>query len=166
MAAAASDHDDVEQPARGRFPTLPRQTRSADYRNTFHGDRCENSLTCENTISHLPLLQAIEGKFILDVLSNYTEPSMNTAAGRPISETALPAGFDSPDYNVLLVAEKYQTCYGQPPPRAMYVDKALESIHAVQTLSRLNRVAPHKEASFVLDFVNNPEDIRAAFAPY
>ena len=97
----------------------------------------------------------------------YTEPAMNTDTdGRPISETALPARFDSPDHRILIVAEKYQTGYDQPLLQAMYVDKVLEGLNAVQTLSRLNRPAPRKTAPFVLDFVNNHEDIRAAFAPY
>ena len=98
----------------------------------------------------------------------YTEPGMNTdrVTGRPISESALPGRFDSPDYNVLLVADKYQTGFDQPLLQAMYVDKRLDGVQAVQTLSRLNRVAPGKDAPFVLDFVNDPEDIRRAFAPY
>ena len=104
---------------------------------------------------------------VADDGADYTEPSMNTDdAGRPISETALPTRFDSPDYNVLIVAEKYQTGYDQPLLQTMYVDKTLEGLNAVQTLSRLNRPSPHKEAPLVLDFVNNPEEIRAAFAPY
>ena len=104
---------------------------------------------------------------VADDGADYTEPSMNTDdAGRPISETALPTRFDSPDYNVLIVAEKYQTGYDQPLLQTMYVDKTLEGLNAVQTLSRLNRPSPHKEAPLVLDFVNNPEEIREAFAPY
>ena len=100
--------------------------------------------------------------------AEYTEPSMNidVVTGKPISEAALPARFDSPDYHVLLVAEKYQTGYDQPLLQAMYVDKKLEGLHAVQTLSRLNRFAQGKTAPFVLDFVNDPDDIREAFAPY
>ena len=97
----------------------------------------------------------------------YTELAMNTdAAGRPISETALPTRFDSPDYRILVVAEKYQTGYDQPLLQAMYVDKPLDGLHAVQTISRLNRVAQGKDAPIVLDFVNDPDEIRAAFAPY
>ncbi len=100
--------------------------------------------------------------------AEFTEPGMNTdvVSGKPISEAALPARFDSPDYQILLVAEKYQTGFDQPLLQAMYVDKRLDGVQAVQTLSRLNRVAPGKEPPFVLDFVNNPEDIQAAFAPY
>ena len=103
-----------------------------------------------------------------DTGEDYTEPGMNTdiVTGKPISEAALPARFDSPDYQVLLVAEKYQTGFDQPLLQAMYVDKKLDGVQAVQTLSRLNRIAPGKTGPFVLDFVNNSEDIANAFAPY
>ncbi len=99
---------------------------------------------------------------------DFTEPGMNrdVVTGKPIGESALPARFGSSDYNVLLVAEKYQTGFDQPLLQAMYVDKRLDGVQAVQTLSRLNRIAPGKESPFVLDFVNDPDDIREAFAPY
>ncbi|AKH19893.1 type I restriction endonuclease subunit R [Sedimenticola thiotaurini] len=98
----------------------------------------------------------------------YTEPGMNTdvVSGKPISEKQLPERFGSPDYQVLLVANKYQTGFDQPLLMAMYVDKRLDGVQAVQTLSRLNRMIPGKEAPFVLDFVNEAEDIYAAFKPY
>ena len=98
----------------------------------------------------------------------YTEPGMNTDAvtGKPISETALPERFASPDYQVLLVANKYQTGFDQPLLCAMYVDKRLDGVQAVQTLSRLNRMIPGKDAPFVLDFVNDAEDVFRAFKPY
>ena len=98
----------------------------------------------------------------------FTEPGMNidVVTGRPISEAALPGRFASPDYQILLVAEKYQTGFDQPLLQAMYVDKRLDGVQAVQTLSRLNRTAPGKAPPFVLDFVNDPEDIRSAFKPY
>jgi len=103
-----------------------------------------------------------------DTGEEYTEPSMNIhpVTQQPIPETALPAHFDTPDYQILLVANKYQTGFNQPLLQAMYVDKRLDGVQAVQTLSRLNRVIPGKGAPFVLDFVNDPEDIRQAFAPY
>ena len=103
-----------------------------------------------------------------DTGMDFTEPSMNldVVTGRPISESALPSRFDSSDYQILLVAEKYQTGFDQPLLQAMYVDRRLDGVQAVQTLSRLNRVASGKEAPFVLDFVNDPEDIRHAFEPY
>ena len=64
------------------------------------------------------------------------------------------------------MAEKYQTGFDQPLLQAMYVDKKLDGVQAVQTLSRLNRIAPAKSDPFVLDFVNKPDDIGEAFAPY
>ena len=103
-----------------------------------------------------------------DTGEDFTEPGMNidVVTGRSISEAALPARFGSPDYQILLVAEKYQTGFDQPLLQAMYVDKRLDGVQAVQTLSRLNRMAPGKAPPFVLDFVNDPEDIRRAFEPY
>lgn len=98
----------------------------------------------------------------------YTEPGMNTdcVSGKPISEKSLPERFTTPDYQVLLVANKYQTGFDQPLLQAMYVDKRLDGVQAVQTLSRLNRKIPGKEAPFVLDFVNDAEEIYRAFKPY
>jgi type I restriction enzyme R subunit len=98
----------------------------------------------------------------------YTEPSMNidVVTGKPISESQLPERFDSSDYQVLLVANKYQTGFDQPLLCAMYVDKRLDGVQAVQTLSRLNRTYAGKELPFVLDFVNDSEDIYEAFKPY
>ena len=69
-------------------------------------------------------------------------------------------------YRLLLVANKYQTGFDQPLLQAMYIDKRLSGVMAVQTLSRLNRMAPGKEDPFVLDFVNKPEEILASFKPY
>ena len=92
--------------------------------------------------------------------------NIDVVTGKPIRESALPSRFASSDYNVLLVAEKYQTGFDQPLLQAMYVDKRLDGVQAVQTLSRLNRTAPGKQPPFVLDFVNDPEEIRTAFKPY
>jgi len=86
--------------------------------------------------------------------------------GKPIGESQLPERFDSPDYQVLLVANKYQTGFDQPLLHTMYVDKRLDGVQAVQTLSRLNRMIPGKDAPFVLDFVNDAENIYRAFKPY
>lgn len=98
----------------------------------------------------------------------YTEPGMNidVVTGKPISESQLPERFDSPDYQILLVANKYQTGFDQPLLHTMYVDKRLDGVQAVQTLSRLNRMIPGKDAPFVLDFVNDAENIYRAFKPY
>ena len=92
----------------------------------------------------------------------WTEPGMNDG----ISEKELPERFATQEYRVLLVAEKYQTGFDQPLLHTMYVDKRLAGIQAVQTLSRLNRVHPRKEDTFVLDFVNDREEIREAFKVY
>ena len=92
----------------------------------------------------------------------YTETGMNQG----ISEKELPEQFATPDYQVLLVAEKYQTGFDQPLLHTMYVDKRLAGIQAVQTLSRLNRMHPRKEDTFVLDFVNEREEIQEAFKTY
>jgi type I restriction enzyme R subunit len=92
----------------------------------------------------------------------YTETGLNYG----IKESELPEKFDTNDYQVLLVAEKYQTGFDQPLLHTMYVDKRLSGIQAVQTLSRLNRKAPGKESTFVLDFVNEREEIYNSFKPY
>jgi type I restriction enzyme, R subunit len=92
----------------------------------------------------------------------YTEVGMNHG----ISEKELPEKFAAQEYQVLLVAEKYQTGFDQPLLHTMFVDKRLAGIQAVQTLSRLNRIHPLKEDTFVLDFVNDREEIRDAFKTY
>jgi len=93
---------------------------------------------------------------------SYTEEGMNNG----VREKELPEKFATPEYHVLLVAEKYQTGYDQPLLHTMYVDKRLAGIQAVQSLSRLNRTHPLKEDTFVLDFVNDREEIREAFKSY
>ena len=86
------------------------------------------------------------------------------ANGFPASETA--TRFDTDEYRIMVVAEKFQTGFDQPKLVAMYVDKTLTGLAAVQTLSRLNRTHPDKDGTFVLDFVNDSEDIQDAFAVY
>jgi type I restriction enzyme R subunit len=97
-----------------------------------------------------------------DTKVKYTEVGMNGG----LREAELPERFEEPEYQVLLVAEKYQTGFDQPLLHTMYVDKKLANINAVQTLSRLNRIHPGKEDTFVLDFVNEPADIQEAFQPF
>jgi type I restriction enzyme R subunit len=94
--------------------------------------------------------------------SSYTEISMNGG----LAESELPETFERDDYRVLLVAEKYQTGFDQPLLQTMYVVKRLAGVQAVQTLSRLNRIAPGKARTFVLDFANEEGDIYKAFKPY
>ena len=91
----------------------------------------------------------------------YTEASING-----ISESELPSRFATPDYQILIVAEKYQTGFDQPLLHTMFVDKRLADLKAVQTLSRLNRTTSGKVDTFVLDFANEIDEIKAAFKPY
>lgn len=78
----------------------------------------------------------------------------------------LATAFATDEYQVMLVANKFQTGFDQPLLVSMYVDKKLSGVTAVQTLSRLNRTAKGKDATFILDFVNEPSDILEAFEPY
>ena len=95
-------------------------------------------------------------------LEKVTETSMNLGLkGRDLRDA-----FATDEYHVMLVANKFQTGFDQPLLVAMYVDKRLSGVAAVQTLSRLNRVAPGKDQTFVLDFANTAEDIVEAFEPY
>lgn len=109
-------------------------------------------------------LVAFSGTVVDDKLPGvtYTEVEMNEG----INQKELPEKFATSEYQVLLVAEKYQTGFDQPLLHSMYVDKRLAGIQAVQTLSRLNRIHPLKEDVFVLDFVNDREEIREAFKTY
>jgi type I restriction enzyme R subunit len=91
----------------------------------------------------------------------YTEAFMNG-----FGESQLPGRFASDEYQVLVVAEKYQTGFDQPLLHTMYVDKKLSGVKAVQTLSRLNRTHPDKTDTFVLDFANSAEEIQTAFEPF
>lgn len=116
----------------------------------------------------LATLVAFSGEVIDDVggvKQPYTESGMNNLKGESI-----PEAFAGEFYQVLLVAEKFQTGFDQPLLVAMYVDKKLANISAVQTLSRLNRTYERdgikKDVTYVLDFVNKPEDILKAFQPY
>jgi type I restriction enzyme R subunit len=106
-------------------------------------------------------LVAFSGKIEDGSGTPLSEANMN---GFPESRTA--EEFDTPGYGVLIVAEKFQTGFDQPLLHTMYVDKPLVGLAAVQTLSRLNRIHPLKESTFVLDFRNDTEDIVAAFEQY
>ena len=110
--------------------------------------------------ANLATLVAFSGT-VTDKGLPFTEPQMN---GFPESQTAKEFGGD--DYQVLIVAEKFQTGFDQPLLHTMYVDKVLTGLNAVQTLSRLNRICTGKDSTFVLDFRNDAEDITKAFEPY
>lgn len=117
----------------------------------------------------LKALVAFSGELELDG-QTYTEADLND-----FSETELPGRFDGfkpdgtpyPDsYQILIVAEKYQIGFDQPKLCAMYVDRKLAGLQAVQTLSRLNRTRAGKDQTFILDFQNTIEDIQTAFKPF
>lgn len=115
----------------------------------------------EHHITTIGALIAFSGKVNLDG-REYTETGINH-----IREEDLKSKFDSDDFQVLIVANKYQTGFDQPKLVAMYVDKKLRDVAAVQTLSRLNRIVKgYNKKTFILDFKNTYEDINKAFAPY
>ncbi len=117
----------------------------------------------EQKYTDMAALVAFSGTvFDPDVAKEFTEAGMNQG----ISETELPDKFAGDDYQVLIVANKYQTGFDQPLLCAMYVDRKLSGVQAVQTLSRLNRMAAGKTDTFVLDFANEAAEIQAAFQPY
>lgn len=140
--------------AKAMVITSSRQA-AVKYRNEFE------TYISKHGYTGIRALVAFSGKVSLDG-HEYTEAVMNG-----IKEEDLPEVFDSNSYQVLLVANKYQTGFDQPKLCAMYVDKRLRGVNAVQTLSRLNRIcAPYDKKTFVLDFKNGYEDIQASFAPF
>lgn len=98
----------------------------------------------------------------------FTEATMNVDEnGKYITtDKKFRKAFHSSQYNILVVANKYQTGFDEPLLHTMYVDKKLHDVTAVQTLSRLNRTTSGKNSTFVLDFENTEEDIKGAFLPY
>ena len=115
----------------------------------------------DHSITSIGTLIAFSGK--VDYLGReFSESQMNQ-----FKEEHLKERFDTDAYQVLIVANKYQTGFDQPKLVAMYVDKKLRSVAAVQTLSRLNRIfRGYNKKTFILDFKNTYDDIRSAFAPY
>lgn len=103
---------------------------------------------------------------VQDGEEEYTESGLNVRRdGSHIAENQTKAEFHD-NFNVLIVAEKYQTGFDEPLLHTMIVDKKLKSVKAVQTLSRLNRTYPGKSDTFILDFANKQEDILDAFQPF
>lgn len=118
----------------------------------------------EKHYDDLGILVAFSGTVkdsITGEVKEYTEESLNK-----FPENELPEKFDTQEYQILLVAEKYQTGFDQPLLHTMYVDKKLSGVKAVQTLSRINRMCKGKTDTFVLDFVNEKEEIQKAFQDY
>lgn len=142
--------------AKAMVVTASRQS-AVKYRQAF------DDYTQKKGYTDIKALVAFSGKVKLpheDI--EYTEAGMN---GFP--EDRLTQEFDKNEYQVLLVANKYQTGFDQPKLCAMYIMKTLKGVQAVQTLSRLNRICPpFDKKTFILDFVNTYEDIESAFAPY
>jgi len=129
-----------------------------------------NNYMKENNYDDIEVLSAFSGS-IKDPLDGpdgpeYMEPMLNVdSQGHHVAESQTPSVFHD-EGSILVVAEKYQTGFDEPLLHTMIVDKKLRGVKAVQTLSRLNRVCPGKEDTFVLDFVNTKEDIREAFQPF
>lgn len=118
----------------------------------------------DNGYTDVKTLVAFSGTVVddLDPNKHYTEGGMNAG----IDGKELPEKFATEEFQILLVAEKYQTGFDQPLLHTMYVDKRLAGIQAVQTLSRLNRTHAGKDDTFVLDFYNERAEILEAFKPY
>lgn len=127
------------------------------YRKAF------DEYTQKKGYTNIKALVAFSGKVKLkNDDTEYSEALMNG-----ISEKKLTEEFDKNEYQVLLVARKYQTGFDQPKLCAMYILNTLKGVTAVQTLSRLNRICPPFDKKvFILDFVNDYEDIKQAFAPF
>lgn len=115
----------------------------------------------EHSITSIGTMIAFSGK-VNYLGSEYSESAMNG-----FKEDDLKDNFNTDDYQILIVANKYQTGFNQPKLVAMYVDKKLRNVAAVQTLSRLNQIfRGYNKKTFILDFKNTYDDIRAAFASY
>lgn len=120
----------------------------------------------EKGYKDVDILVAFSGSVEADGVE-YTEPGMNIRSdGTHIKENQLPEEFAGDEYQMLVVAEKYQTGFDEPLLHTMFVDKKLKGVKAVQTLSRLNRTYPGKNDTLIIDFANTKEDIQAAFQPY
>lgn len=117
--------------------------------------------------SNIGVLVAFSGEVKLDGKS-YREAEMNIDSDGHLinSDKKLRKAFRSDKFNILVVANKYQTGFDEPLLHSMYVDKKLHGVNAVQTLSRLNRVYPGKVDTFVMDFVNTHEDMKKSFQPF
>lgn len=125
----------------------PAETQGSDVMIAFSGEVTLAELPGEKPFTEATMNVDADGKFIT------TDKSFRKA-------------FHSSRYNILVVANKYQTGFDEPLLHTMYVDKKLNDISAVQTLSRLNRTASGKNSTFVLDFENSAEEIKKSFLPY
>lgn len=128
----------------------------------LHAVRYYQALTryCNDHGYDIGVLVAFSGT-VLPGIQDWTEANMNRF---PESQTA--GRFAEAGSHILVVAEKYQTGFDQPLLYAMYVDKTLTGLAAVQTLSRLNRICDGKDGTFILDFRNDADEIRESFTPW
>ena len=125
----------------------PKESAGTDVMVAFSGDVSLDDIPSEKPFTEATLNMDENGKYIT------TDKKFRKA-------------FQSNQYNILVVANKYQTGFDEPLLHSMYVDKKLSGITAVQTLSRLNRTCIGKDSTFVLDFENTEEDIKEAFLPF
>ena len=142
--------------AKAMFVTSSRKL-AKRYFEEFNRYIKENGYTNE-----IKVLVAFSGSVIDDNYPDGVSEPQLTGYG----EKELPKIFEKEEYKILIVADKYQTGFDQPLLHTMYVDKKLSGVKAVQTLSRLNRTAPGKEDTFILDFVNDRQTIFESFQPY
>ena len=127
--------------------------------------RAVNDYAEKNGYDDVKVLVAFSGT-VSDGGDDLTEAKLNIRPdGSHIAESQTKAEFHD-NYNILIVAEKYQTGFDEPLLHTMIVDKRLRGVKAVQTLSRLNRTCPGKSDTFILDFVNTKEEILDAFQPF
>ena len=126
--------------------------------------------THQERCGDIGVLVAFSGEVEFDDRPNevYVESKMNIGKdGNYIkSDKKFREAFSTDDFKIMVVANKYQTGYDEPLLHSMYVDKKLNGINAVQTLSRLNRITNGKNDTFVLDFENTQEDIRQSFQKF
>ncbi|MDF0535627.1 DEAD/DEAH box helicase family protein [Shewanella sp. A32] len=117
----------------------------------------------EQGYHHIHAMVAFSGEVVdPDTSVGHTERSMNP----DLNGQDMRKAFDTDSYQLMLVANKFQTGFDQPKLCAMYVDKKLTGVDCIQTLSRLNRTYPGKDRTFVLDFVNDPQDVLTEFQKY
>jgi type I restriction enzyme R subunit len=134
-------------------------------------DYVKNRAKTDRSFANLNALVAFSGE--VEFAEN--DPNVDELLGETFTETSMNPGlkgrdmrkaFDTDDYHVMIVAQKFQTGFDQPKLCAMYVDKKLGGVECVQTLSRLNRIHEGKEETYVIDFYNKADEVLAAFKAY
>lgn len=142
-------------------PTVPKQEKPLERLKKFWLQFLKKQQKLQD-YPNIKTLVAFSGSIQDESGNRYTEKNINNIS----TESELRVKFDSQEYNILIVVEKYQTGYDQPLLHTMYADKKLYGIKAVQTLSRLNRTSIGKTDTFIVDFQNSIEEIIKAFEPF